>query len=223
MSQFVARILCYINFMDTIDFKKDPTYKAKPEPQLIKVPRMRFVMADGTGAPEAAGKAQTDFQSAMQALFGIVYTIKFWSKKYPTPPGYAPFTLAPIEALWSMKGGGSFDMSRPDDWQWTAMLRLPEFVTPAFFTKVVQECIRTKKSDVYTRARLEDFAEGTCVQLMHIGPYSAEGPNIQKLHDFAAAQDYVPAGRHHELYFGDPRRTAPEKLRTILRQPVTQR
>ena len=207
--------------MDTVDLRKDPVYKAKVTPEIIEVPKMLFVMVDGEGAPETSEKGETDFQKAMQILFGIVYTIKFWDKKYPTPDNYAKFTMPPIEGLWWTKGGHEFDLDKPDDWRWTVMFRLPEFVTPSYFNKVVEECINKKQSDIYKKARLEYFEEGTCVQIMHIGPYNQEGANITKLHAFARESGYELVGKHHELYFGDPRRTAPEKLRTILRQPVT--
>jgi hypothetical protein len=204
----------------TIDYKKDPTYKAKTEPEIIDIPKMLFVMVDGKGAPDASGTANTEFQSAMQVLFGVVYTIKFWDKKHPAPPGYAKFTMAPLEGLWWMEGGISFDMAKPDDWRWTVMIRLPEFVTPEYFKQVVGELIDKKQSDIYKLGRLEYFEEGSCVQIMHIGPYDQEGPNIDKMHAFAKESGYKLAGKHHELYFGDPRRTVPEKLRTILRQAV---
>jgi hypothetical protein len=206
--------------MVTIDFKKEPYYKAKITPEIIDIPKMLFVMVDGTGAPDTSSKAETEFQIAMRVLFGIVYTIKFWDKKYPAPDKYAKFTLAPIEGLWWAKNGQEFDANKPGDWQWTVMLRLPEFVTPSFFTKVVNACIDQKQSDIYKKARLESIKEGLCVQLMHIGPYNQEGDNIKKLHDFAKISGYELTGKHHELYFGDPRRTPPEKLRTILRQPI---
>jgi hypothetical protein len=206
--------------METIDFKKDSTYKAKTEPQIVEVPKMLFVMVDGTGGPESSDKSETEFQQAMQVIFGIVYTIKFWYKKYPAPKDYAKFTMAPIEALWWSGDGKSFDMNNQKNWKWTVMLRLPEFVTDDFFNEVVANCIDNKKSDIYEKARLEYFTEGPSVQIMHIGPYDQEGPNIEKMHTFARESGYELVGKHHELYFGDPRRTAPEKLHTILRQPV---
>jgi hypothetical protein len=206
--------------MEAIDFKKEPYYKAKITPEIIDIPKMLFVMVDGEGAPDTASKAQTEFQTAMQVLFGIVYTIKFCDKKYPAPDRYTKFSLAPIEGLWWAKSGHEFDTDRPDDWRWTVMLRLPEFVTPDFFDKVVDDCVKSKQKDIYKKARLERFEEGLSVQLMHIGPYDQEGDNIKRLHEFAKVSGYELDGKHHELYFGDPRRTAPEKLRTILRQPI---
>lgn len=209
-----------MNTTGTIDFKKDITYKAKTEPHIITVPNMLFVTYSGKGAPEGSGGAATEFQQAMQALFGIVYSIKFWDKKHTAPPGYAKFTMAPVEGLWWMANGKDFDMHKPTEWRWTVMLRVPEFVTPDYFAQVVRECVAAKKSDVYNNARLEWFDEGTVVQIMHIGPYATEQPNIEKMHAYAHNQGYQLTGKHHELYFGDPRRTAPENLKTILRHPV---
>jgi hypothetical protein len=207
--------------MEKIDFKKDLTYKAKITPEIINVPKMLFVMVDGKGAPESLGQSETEFQKAMQIIFGIVYTIKFWDKKHPAPKNYAKFTMAPIEGLWWMADGKDFDSSKPDDWRWTVMLRIPEFVTTDYFKEVVRECVKSKNDDIYKKARLEYLEEGTCIQIMHIGPYSQEAATIEKMHAFARDNGYELTGRHHELYFGDPRRTAPEKLRTILRQPVS--
>ncbi len=205
--------------MQTIDFKKDPTYKAKTNPEIIKIPKMLFIMVDGKGAPESSAGNETEFQQAFQILFGILYTIKFWDKKFTPPAGYAKFTMAPIEGLWWTEGK-EFDMDHPENWSWTVMLRVPEFVTSEYFEEVVNKCIETKGTNIYRKARLEYLDEGTCVQIMHIGPYNTEPPTIKRMHEYAFDNGYELVGKHHELYFGDPRRTAPEKLRTILRQPV---
>lgn len=205
--------------MDSIDYKKEKYYKAKTTPEFTEIPKMLFVMVDGKGAPESTN-GETEFQSAMQAMFGIVYTIKFWGKKHPTPDNYSKFTLAPVEGLWWIKGTHQFDMNKPESWQWTVMLRVPEFITPDFFNEVVNDCIDKKQSDIYKKARLEYYQEGLCVQLLHVGPYDQEAENIKKLHTFAKANGYALTGKHHELYFGDPRLTSPEKLHTILRNPV---
>lgn len=204
-----------------IDFKKDPLYKATPTPALVEVPAMTFVTVDGTGAPEAKPEDANQFQEAMQIMYGIAYTVKFWTKKYPAPKGYDQFTMPPLEALWWMTSGQEFDMTRPNDWCWTALHRLPEFVTPAFFKTVVTELVERKKSDLFKRAKLTVFTEGKAMQILHVGPYNLEAPTIEKLHAFAQENDYKLRGKHHELYFGDPRKTDPKKLKTILRQPVT--
>lgn len=203
--------------MKTINFRNDPIYKAKTVPEVVRVPDMLFVMVDGAGQPEG----NPMFQEAMQILYGIIYTIKFWDKKHTPPPHYAKFSLTPLEALWWMKQGKDFDPERPDEWRWTVMIRVPEFVTPEFFKQVVDELIVKKQSDIYQKARLEYLHEGEVVQLMHIGPYNAEESDITKLKKFASKAGYRTTGKHHELYFNDPRRTKPENLKTILRHSVS--
>lgn len=204
-----------------LDLKNNPTYRATPQPQLINIPKMLFVMVDGHGAPESDAGAETEFQKAMQSIFGIIYGIKFWDKQHTPPLGYAKFTMPPIEGLWWTKSGKDFDTKKPADWAWTLLMRVPEFVTPAFFQEVVTELVAKKKDEAYRNVRLEAFEEGDCVQILHIGPYDQEAPTIAAMHAFAAAEGRPLRGKHHELYFGDPRRTAPEKLKTILRRPVT--
>ncbi len=205
--------------MEAIDLRKESIYKAKPAPAFVDVPEMLFVMVDGKGAAETP-ENNPAFQEAMEILFGIVYTIKFWDKKYSPPPGYAKFTITPVEGLWWMNDGKKFDMARPKDWRWTVMIRLPDFVTPKFFKEVVDEIISRKQKDIYKRARLERFNEGMCAQLLYIGPYDQEQTDINKMHGYIKQAGFQLTGKHHELYFSDPRRTPPEKLKTILRQPV---
>lgn len=207
--------------MKLIDFRKDPIYKASKDPELITVPKMLFITVDGEGAPYSSRGASTDFQIAMQIIFGVVYAIKFWDKKNIPPKGYKKFTNPPIEALWWSKDGKKFDLNSPDTWQWKAMFRIPDFVTLEYFTEVISYCIDRKQSYIYSKAQHVEFDEGKCVQLMHIGPYSEEAPNILKMHAYAKDLGYKLRGKHHELYFGDPRRTKPEKLKTILRQPIS--
>jgi hypothetical protein len=179
---------------------------------------MLFLMIDGKGDPSAQ-----DFQLAVEALYSVAFTLKFWSKKHAAPAGYFEYSMAPLEALWWFEGYG--DMFTPDiprsEWQWTAMIRQPEFVSEGLIKEVAEEVAKKKPNPKLASARLEEFEEGCAVQIMHIGPYSAEWDNIRKMHDFMAANGYVSAGKHHEVYLGDPRRTAPEKLRTVLRHPVT--
>lgn len=203
-----------------IDFKKDNTYKAQSKPQIINIPKMLFVMVDGHGAPQGSTTEVTQYQRALEIIYGIVYTIKFWDKKYETPTGFDKFSMPPLESLWWTENNKVFNASKPEDWQWTALHRLPEFVTQDYFNDVVSQLIKQKQTDVYKKARLEFFEEGEVVQILHIGPYSEEQEDINKMHKFATGNGYKVIGKHHELYFGDPRRTAPEKLRTILRQPV---
>lgn len=200
-----------------VDLKGDPSYKAKATPAIVQVPEMLFVMVDGEGSPEGNG---SDFQIAMQVLFGVAYTIKFWARKHVMPRGYTGFTMAPPEVLWWTKSGRAFDKKRPDDWRWTAMIRVPEFVSPSFFQQVIDDCVLQKRSSTFARARLKHHAAGTCVQVMHTGPYDQEDVSMQRLRAFARETGHVLTGKHHEIYLNAPQRTAPEKLRTIVRHSV---
>ena len=177
-------------------------------------------MIDGEGVPCPVGR-QCDYQEAMELLYGITYAIKFWSKRHAIPSGYDTFTMAPVETLWWTKNGEDFGATSPDQWQWTAMLRIPSFVTETFFTEVKEYCLRSKKADSYLMVRRAQMREGKCVQALHVGPYRNEAATIEKLRAYVQQEGYDLSGKHHEIYFNDPRRTDPSKLRTIIRYPVT--
>lgn len=204
--------------MDKIDFVKQdkPFYAAKTKAEVVEVPGMQYLMFDGSGLPEG----NPEFQKAFQALYGVAYTIKFMPKKGVAPVGYQDFKVPPPEGLWWMKDGREFDMARPKDWRWTLMIRVPDFVTPLVVAAAVEEMARKKKNDVYRQIRLERLEEGRAVQIMHIGPYDQEEPTIAKLDELVEQSGLKFRGKHHEIYFGDPRRTAPAKLKTLLRRPV---
>jgi hypothetical protein len=180
-------------------------------PVLVEVPPMIYFMVDGKGTPNR-GKS---FPNALTALYGIAYTLKFSLKDEGRP-----FIVMPLEALWWTPGRPSFDMSRKSAWAWTAMIASPEKVLRSDFEKAVRKA-SDKKPDVnYGAVRMERWKEGRCAQILHIGPYAAEKPTIKRLHAFIEAEGYRPRGKHHEIYLGDPRRTAPAKLKTVVRQPV---
>lgn len=204
--------------MDVIDYKKDPTYKAETTPKFINIPEMCFISSEGQGAP--SGDDETEFQRAFQALYSVLYSIKFWDKKHEPPKGYAKFSATPPEGLWWTISGKEFDQNNTADWRWKLMIRVPEFVNPTLLINVIDELAEKKQSEVYRQVRLERFHEGMCVQILHVGPYDQEQISLEKMYTFANEAGYELVGKHHELYFGDPRRTAPEKLRTILRHPV---
>lgn len=209
---------------EQIDFvnQHKELYLPKTEPVIIDVPEMLFLMIDGKGQPDAGTpEHNTEFQEVVGVLYGLVYTIKFSDKKGNPPTGYQKFKVPPLEGLWWMEGVEGFDMTRPDKWRWTLMIRVPEFVTTEAVEQFAEELEKKKGPSAYKKVRLERYTEGLSVQLMHTGPYDTEQPNIEKLHTFAMEQGYKLRGHHHELYFGDPRRTKPERLRTVLRQPIT--
>lgn len=205
--------------MNKIDFvsKDKKFYQPKTEPEIVEVPTMQFLMFDGEGAPEN----NPSFREAFTALYGVAYSIKFMPKRGLLPFGYEEFKVPPPEGLWWMAGGKSFDTSRPEDWRWTLMLRMPEFVTHELVNQVAGELVARKNNDVYWRVRLDTLKEGASVQLMHFGPYEDEGADLASMEAYAHAAGYQYTGKHHEIYFGDPRRTTPSKLKTVLRHPVT--
>mgnify|MGYP001393551119 CR=1 FL=1 len=180
---------------------------------VVEVPPMQFLMIDGTGDPNSAPA----YQSAVEAIYAVAYTLKFAIKK----GRQIDYTVMPLEGLWWVDDIAHFDLARREDWQWTMMIMQPEFVTADDVAQAKAEARRKKDQPAIDSLRFETLHEGLCVQIMHIGPYSAEAPTIARLHqEFLPAHGYVETGHHHEIYLGDPRRTAPEKLRTILRQPV---
>ncbi len=204
------------------DLKKRlaPLFNPPRDPVLVDVPELGYLMIDGRGAPdEGADYPTTDFQKAFAALFPLVYSIKFRLKR----DGLA-MPVLPLEALWFTGEDEAFDMNvAPEKWGWRAMLAVSDDVTPAVFEEAVAE-VRRKKgdSDQLDRLRLERWREGRSAQVMHIGPYSQERPTIERLHAFITVRGLRPRGAHHEIYLGDPRRSDPAKLKTVLRQPVSE-
>ncbi|HET7673763.1 MAG TPA: GyrI-like domain-containing protein [Candidatus Saccharimonadales bacterium] len=201
-----------------INFKNAPAFRAKLKPDFINVPPILFIKVDGSGSP-----ANKDFQEALKTVYGIFYTIKLWGKKHDLPEGYEDFTTAPLEAIWWTGVGQEFEPDRPQDWRWTALMRLPDFVTREFFDEAVNELVEKKKTEIYKKARLENMHEGCCAQILHIGPYDQQMKSLEKLYKFVADNGYEIYGRHHEIYMNDPNRNPPEKLKTVLRYPVRKR
>lgn len=203
--------------MTRIDLSKEykQLYAAKTEPALVDVPELNCLMIDGKGDPNSAPA----FAEAMGALYALAYTAKFSLKKQDPAKD---FKVMMPEALWWTRDDGTFDLGHKETWHWTLFMVVPDFVTAKVLAASRDE-IRAKKKPVpaLDKVRLERFREGKCVQVMHIGPYADEPPTIAKMHKFAADLGLKLRGKHHEIYFGDPRRTKPEKLKTILRQPVS--
>jgi hypothetical protein len=191
----------------TIDVKELYAQSAK-EPSIVDVPEMQFLMVDGTGNPNEPGP----FQEAIQALYSLSYGAKFKLKKEGIE-----YRVSPLEALWGSPGG--FNPNKTS-WRWTAMIMQPAAVTSSVLEKVRAEAMRKKPLPALSRVRLETFREGRSAQIMHLGPYSAEAPTIANLHEFIKKSGHRLVGRHHEIYLGDPRRSAPERLRTLIRQPI---
>jgi hypothetical protein len=205
--------------MKKLDLRKQ--YKelyTPPSKQVVTVdvPKFNFLMIDGVGDP---GTAQA-YQDAVAALYGVAYTLKFTIKKQKA----IDYPVMALEGLWWVDDVEKFTMAelmgRRDEWQWTMMIMQPDFVTRALVKQAIAEVIKQRgASPALAKIRLASLREGKCAQIMHIGPYSAEAPNIERLHAFITDSGHALRGKHHEIYLGDPRRTKPEKLKTILRQP----
>jgi hypothetical protein len=204
--------------MQTLDFKKDLKHLYNPstkKPEILDIPPMKFLMIDGAGDPNTTQA----FRDAVSTLYTVAYTLRFMVKKEQD----IAYTVMPLEGLWWMDDMTQFSMERKDDWLWTAMIMQPDFINETMFRQAIDEARRKKNPPALAAIRLETFREGKAVQIMHIGPYSAEAPTIQALHRFAAESGYELAGKHHEIYLSDPGRTALEKLKTVIRQPVKAR
>jgi hypothetical protein len=195
---------------------EERAYHAGFKPEIINVPRMQYLMIDGEGAP----KNNPKFQKAFQVLFGIAYAIKFLPKKGYKPAAFTDFKVAHPEGLWWMRNGGKFDENNPEEWRWTLMLHVPEFFNNSLLKKVTNELASNKNDDAYQLAYLAQLKEGECVQMMYIGPYEQEQASIAQMEALAHERGYELTGKHHEIYFGDPRRTRSEKFKTILRHPL---
>jgi hypothetical protein len=203
--------------MKKLDLKKDfkDLYTVpKGKVTAVKVPKLRYLMIDGQGDPNTS----KEFADAITTLYGLSYTLKFMIKKGPEAIDYG---VMPLEALWWADDMNDFVKADKSNWKWTAMILQPSFINKKMIAAAKEELVRKKKDlPAMEKVRLEDMTEGACAQILHIGPYADEGPNIAKVHAFIHEQGKALRGKHREIYLSDARRTAPEKLRTIIRQPM---
>jgi hypothetical protein len=179
--------------------------------EVIDVPPMNFLMIDGHGDPNTS----QEYADAISALYSLAYTLKFAVKK----AGGVDFKVMPSEGLWWSDNMDDFITGDKSNWDWTMMIVQPDCVTAELVDSLRAETARKKGQPAVERVRFESYHEGPSVQMMHPGPFAAEGPNIAKLHAHIADLDGKTSGKHHEIYLSDFRRTAPEKLKTIIRQP----
>ncbi|HEX7541506.1 MAG TPA: GyrI-like domain-containing protein [Anaerolineales bacterium] len=201
--------------MEKLDLKKSLKYLYEPSARVfsvVNVPAMNFIMIDGHGDPNTS----VEYTESLQSLYAAAYTLKFKLKKERA----VDYPVMASEGLWWMDDMREFSLARKDDWKWTMMIMQPEIVTPQLFAQAVDEATKKKGQPALSRLRLEPYYEGLATQIMYFGPYADEGPTIARLHQFIEESGYVRFGKHHEIYLGDPRRTAPEKLRTVIRQPM---
>jgi hypothetical protein len=203
-----------------LDLKKQYKHLYQPpanEVAVVEVPELPFAMLDGRIAPGETPSTSATFEDAVGALYGISYTLKFISTKRETDP--VDYGVMPLEGLW-WADSGEFDPERSEPWNYTLLILQPDHVDEALFEEARRQLQKKKPHPLLERLRLERFCEGLSMQTTHVGPYADEPPTLARMRAFAEANGYAYRGKHHEIYLGDPRRAAPEKLRTVLRQPV---
>ncbi len=201
--------------MSKVDFKKELKHLYRPSAKKIEtvdVPKMSFLMIDGKGNPNTA----SEYTEAVEALYAVAYKLKFISKKTLEQD----YVVPPLEGLWWAEDMNAFTAKNKDAWLWTMMIMQPEWISAQLFDEARAQVKKAKNPPALPKMRLASYHEGLSVQIMYIGAYADEGPTIAQMHAFIANNGYKPAGKHHEIYLSDPRKVAPEKLKTILRQPI---
>jgi hypothetical protein len=198
-----------------VDYRRElrELYAPGGAPTIVEVPGLAYLMADGHGDPNTA----PEFSEAIEALYAVAYAVKFAVKRAPDGIDYG---VMPLEGLFWTPDPSTFTSVDKSAWDWTLMIMQPGLVTVEVFAEAQASARKRKSLEVIDRMRLQRFAEGLAAQVLHIGPYAIEWPTIERLHAFIAEQGYERAGKHHEVYLSDPRRAAPEKLKTIIRQPI---
>jgi len=202
--------------MEKLDLKKQWRNLYQPpvgEITTVTVPPLTYLMVDGQGDPNTSKL----FEQAVEALYSLSYTLKFSLKKNPHAIDYG---VMPLEGLWWADDPSVFFQSDKSTWKWTAMILQPEFISRANVDAAFDEVRRKKNPPALNCVRFDTLEEGGSVQTLYLGPFSEEGPVIQRMHDTIHAAGKQLYGKHHEIYLSDPRRTAPAKLKTILRQPM---
>lgn len=200
-----------INYLKQLRHLYAPSAKTA---EIIDVPPMNFLMIDGEGDPNNSAA----FKDAVETLFSLSYTLKFMVKKGAIDVDYG---VMPLQALWWSDDPSAFSSGNKDAWQWTVMVMQPELITPELVAEATKEVQRKKNPASLPLVRFQEFHEGKAAQIMHIGPFSEEGPTIEKLHAFIENNGSRKVGKHHEIYLSDIRRAAPEKWKTIVRQPMS--
>jgi hypothetical protein len=200
--------------MTKLDLKKEYRHLYNPsskECSIVDVPELQYLMVDGAGDPNTS----VAYTEAVEALYAMSYTLKFTSKQESVD-----YTVMPLEGLWWTPNLAEFSTEDKSAWEWTAMMVQPEHITADLVDSAAEEVRRKKNPAALDRVRFEPYREGLAVQILYFGPYADEATTIERLHRFAIDGGYQLRGKHHEIYLSDPRRTAPDKLRTVIRQPI---
>lgn len=202
--------------MGKIDYKKELKHLYRPSAKIVKtvdVPTMNFLMIDGEGDPNTSQA----FQAAIDVLYPLSYTLKFMIKKGEIGIDYG---VLPLEGLWWTDDMATFNVENKDGWKWTLLIMQPELVTREMVGEAIKVVEKKKNPASLPLVRFASFEEGKVAQIMHIGSFSEEGPTVAKVHAFIEESGCRRRGKHHEIYLSDIRRAAPEKWKTIIRQPI---
>ena len=206
--------------MNKIDLRKELKRFYQPSAKqvaVVDVPAFQFAMIDGEIEAGVLPGDSPAFQQAVEALYGIAYTLKFASKLRKIDP--IDYTVMGLEGLWWVEDG-EFNINDATGWRWTAMILQPDHITLEMYQEALAQLRIKRPNPALDLLRLERFHEGLCMQIMHIGPYATEPAPIARMEAFAQENGYRKHGKHHEIYLGDPRRSDPAKLKTVLRQPI---
>ena len=210
--------------MDKLDYKKEykELYQPKTKPSIIEVPEMIFIAVDGEGNPNSC----PEYKAAIEVLYGWSYAIKMSKMNGTQPAGYFEYVVPPLEGLWQVDGVDfdGMNVTDKDKFKWISMIRQPEFVTEEVFEQAKLVLKKKKPALDLSKARLMKMAEGLCVQIMHKGSYDDEPASIEQMKRFLDENGYIEdfsEGRfHHEIYLSDPRKSSPDKLKTVIRHPI---
>ena len=204
------------------DFKKEykSLYQPKTKPEIVTVPPANYIAVRGSGDPNEPEGA---YQQAIGILYALAYTLKMSDRSGHAIEGFFPYVVPPLEGFWWQEGVTGVDYSRKADFRWISVIRLPDFVTREDFRWALREAEAKKKGD-FSAAEFYSCDEGLCVQCMHLGPYDDEPATVERMHAYLKEQGYEPdltsLRLHHEIYLSDARRTAPERLKTVIRHPI---
>lgn len=200
--------------VDKIDFKKELKHLYAPRKmEIIDVPEMSYLMIDGSGDPGVS----KEYKDAIEALYPVSYALKFMVKKGKG----IDYGVMPLEGLWWADDMSAFVNGDRASWKWTSMMMQPEFITKEMVAEALEQVSKKKTLPSLSKIRFERFGEGRSAQVMHLGPFSGEGTTVKTLHDFIGQSGYRICGKHHEIYMSDIRKVAPERMKTVIRQPIT--
>lgn len=202
--------------MSKIDYKKELKEFYRPSAKKVvevAIPKMNFLMVNGNGAPET-----TEYKEAIEVLYSVSYTLKFMIKKGDIGIDYG---VLPLEGLWWADDMSDFINDNKSKWIWTMMIMQPELVTKDLVQAAIHQVKDKKNLPAIDKVRFESFQEGKCAQTLHVGPFSEEGPTVERVHSFIAECGSELIGKHHEIYLTDIRRAAPENWKTVIRQPMS--